>query len=358
MQVRTSQLRTAALVGLACGVVAATSGCSVFDGKTKKSNEQPWSISKLWKKEYQKPNTISVIWSPDVLTVTGKPPTRGFGGRVFFYNDRTQAVPVEGELIVHGYRGDPMVGESEQVQADKTFAFTAEQLTSHFSPTDLGASYSIWIPWDAADGLRAEITLIPTFKGLDGTIVQGAPAKLFLPGRSLDGARGSAATTQTVSYQQQTISTNPAGKLPQRTRETQPTTIELPALGTLGRPRSGPTNDAAGFTLGSASNAGFQYQPPALQTPAQHSSLQYSPNQYSPNQTSSALQPTAAGAGALPNLTLPQVDQVGYSNATELMTEGLPGIPMGHVPPSLSYGVQATSPFAHQPWHVQASSGK
>lgn len=354
------RLRTASLFGSLVMMVIVTSGCSVFDAKAKKSHEKPWTISKLWKKEYQQPNSISVIWSPDVLTLTGKPPTRGFGGRVFFYNDRTQAIPVEGELVVHGYRGDTILGESEQVQADKTFAFTAEQLTSHFSPSELGASYSIWIPWDAADGLRTEITLIPTFKGLDGTLVQGAPAKLFLPGRAMDGSNSSAPTTQTVSYQQKIIPTNSDGTLSRlTTRETQPTTIDLPPLGTLGRPRAKSNSEVSGFTLGGATN-GFQYQ-----TPAQSNSTIQNLSPPTGN-TNTNPDVTSAVSPSLP----PNVSMVPQSNVSQSIMEppatafepakrgllGLPGMPeqlvVGQVPPGLTQGVQSSNPFAHQPWHT------
>jgi hypothetical protein len=236
-------------------MLAVTAGCSMWDNKTASpKSDKPWSISKLWKKEYQKPQSVAVIWSPDVLTQTGAVPTRGFGGRVFFYNERTQAVPVDGELIVHGYRNQPLLGQSDQVAADKTFAFTAEQLTSHFSPTQLGASYSVWIPWDSAEGFREEVTLIPTFKGTDGSIVQGAPAKLFLPGRSLELADKPAVHAQTVSYQQRTIPTNDGVELPKLERTMKIATIAVPPSSSISRPT--PQFSTTSFTLGSAESGG------------------------------------------------------------------------------------------------------
>ncbi|MCA9183896.1 MAG: hypothetical protein KDA51_20680 [Planctomycetales bacterium] len=344
---------------LLCCLTLMSSGCSVFGNKPKNAADKSWSISKLWKKDYQKPNTLSVIWSPDVLTLTGKPPTRGFGGRVFFYNDRTQAIPVEGDLIVHGYRGDPMLGESEQVQADKTFRFTAEQLTGHFSPSELGASYSVWIPWDAADGLRQEITLIPTFKGLDGQIVQGAPAKLFLPGRSIDSvakhSAGSTSTdygfeTQTVSYQQRSIPTNASGNLPHMERRTEPTTIELPALGSLGRPRAQQAaSPVHGFTLG---------PPSGTQTPAA----------FAPNTPSGAGLP---GAGTTPPNAVPQATTSTPTTVNDLpapaaatqpagnqSTNNPAAMPVGRLgagmaPTVPGYGEQAGAKFSLQPWNSQ-----
>ncbi len=116
-------------------------------------------------------------------------------------------------------------GEAK-TQADKTFMFTAEQFTEHFSPSDLGASYSIWIPWDAADGMQKEITLIPTFKGKDGVILQGEPAKLVLPGRRPEDPFASAAL-QHVSIQQSQTATN-MGPLPQLSG-LKTTTIAMPS---------------------------------------------------------------------------------------------------------------------------------
>lgn len=347
------------LFALLCCLTLVSSGCSVFGNKPKNAADKSWSISKLWKKDYQRPNTLSVIWSPDVLTLTGKPPTRGFGGRVFFYNDRTQAIPVEGDLIVHGYRGDPMLGESEQVQADKTFRFTAEQLTGHFSPSELGASYSVWIPWDAADGLRQEITLIPTFKGLDGQIVQGAPAKLFLPGRSIDSAAkpnaGSTSAdygfeTQTVSYQQRSIPTNASGSLPHMERRTEPTTIELPALGSLGRPRAQyAATPGQGFTLGPPSGS----QTPAAFAPTTPSGAglpgaSMTPPNAGPQATPSM--PSAVNDLPAPTAT---TQPAGIQPATNPAAMPFGRLGPGMTPTVPGYGEQAGAKFSLQPWNAQ-----
>lgn len=355
------KLRTYTFGLLCCLTISSSVGCSVFGNKPKSSSDKSWSITKLWKKEYQKPNTVSVIWSPDVLTVTGQPPTRGFGGRVFFYNDRTQAIPVEGDLIVHGYRGDPMLGESEQVQADKTFRFTAEQLTGHFSPSELGASYSVWIPWDAADGLRTEVTLIPTFKGTDGQIVQGTPAKLFLPGRSpgTNSAKGgtqspasSGFETQTVSYQQRSVPTNASGSLPQMTRQTEPTTIELPALGSLGRPQTrAATQPVQGFTLGAPPNTSS--------STGNNSTGTYGPRTPSPNQHAPAA-PTSPGlpfnAGSAPNPTIGGAPAVGGDSAVGVnptATAPENRSTMVNIPSPPSFGTVGNKPFALEPWNAR-----
>lgn len=234
-----------------CGLAMTTTGCSTWKNSTAtgKKTKEPWSMSKLWKKEYQQAQSMAVIWSPDVMTLPGSTPTRGFGGRIYFYNELSQAIPVDGDLMVHGYlKHNPRADVSEQIAADKTFAFTSEQLTSHFSPSEIGASYSIWVPWDAADGIRTEVTLIPTFKGKDGTIVQGTSAKVNLPGKAPAGVESIPnGPMQTVSYSRHSIPTNPGtAKETMRT-----TTIAVPPSSTIGRPRAQST-----FTLDGNSNYG------------------------------------------------------------------------------------------------------
>ena len=178
-----------------------SAGCSTL-ATGKSSSKDAWSLSKLWKKEYQIPEKMVTIWSHDILASSHAAPTRGFGGRVYFYNGKSQPIPVEGELIVHGFEEKPGMLREYTTQSDKRFRFTPEQFTQHYSESDLGASYSVWIPWDGVDGLRKEITLIPTFKTASGQIVQGSASKLVLPGKELPGMGPAPTNVQTVSFQQ------------------------------------------------------------------------------------------------------------------------------------------------------------
>lgn len=195
---------------------------------------------------------MAVIWSEDILTVAGKPPTRGFGGRIYFYNERSQAVPVEGELVVYGYeeaaiKPVDMAGSA----ADKRFRFTAEQFTQHFSESELGASYSVWIPWDGVGGFTKKITLIPAFTSTSGQLVRGEPTKVTLSGRSPTGLPDyGPASVQQVSHVEPTnnamlpVFNNTGADGSMRT-----TTIELPSATTR---RLKPQDAPIGIPLQSA----------------------------------------------------------------------------------------------------------
>ena len=127
---------------------------------------------------YPNPVKMAATWSPDTLMQSGRMPTRGFGGRLFFYDEKSRTVPVDGTLVVHGFDEEA----ANPAEGVKRFEFTPEQFTKHFSNSDLGASYSIWIPWDAVGGERKRISLVASFKTAEGKPVQGSPAMVMLPG--------------------------------------------------------------------------------------------------------------------------------------------------------------------------------
>ena len=146
---------------------------------------------------YPNPVKLAVTWTPDTIIQTGRTPTRGFGGRVFFYDDKSKSVPVEGTLVVHGCDDSG----SQDSTNSKRFEFTPEQFTRHFSQSDLGASYSIWIPWDAMGGQQKRISLVTSFKSTAGKPIQGIPATMMLPGSSPERSESDEIARLSPQYQ-------------------------------------------------------------------------------------------------------------------------------------------------------------
>ena len=169
--------RTQLTLLLTC--LAALTGCQSLSPKWPAwfSSE---SKSEITESKFPRPSRIAVIWSPAMLNTPGQKPTRGFGGRVYFYDGQNKPVPVEGQLVVYGYNDNKQNGESKT--PDRKFAFTPEQFTSHYAPTELGASYSVWIPWDEVGGEELDISLVPIFTAASGQLVVGQSSKLLLPG--------------------------------------------------------------------------------------------------------------------------------------------------------------------------------
>ena len=156
------------------------SGCA---GTTKNlSSAMPWGgkPSTIAEGKYQAPVKMVALWSPAMYNAPGKPATRGFGGRLYFYNAKNEAVPVQGQLVVYCF--DDTNKTNDHKQADRRVAFTPEQFSGHFSPTELGASYSVWVPWDAIGNSQAEISLVPIFTAATGQVVVGQQSMGLLPG--------------------------------------------------------------------------------------------------------------------------------------------------------------------------------
>ena len=72
---------------------------------------EEWSVGKSWnklwnpdtkekKKVFQTPTRVVALWSPAIYSTPGKPAMRGFGGRIYFYNNKDEPIPIEGQLVV------------------------------------------------------------------------------------------------------------------------------------------------------------------------------------------------------------------------------------------------------------------
>jgi hypothetical protein len=157
-------------------------GCSTFD-----TSKLPWATSeqKVKESKFQQPVRMVAIWTPTTLSLPGKPVTRGLGGRIYFYNAESEAIPVEGQLMVYAFDDSKprKTGGGGVDEPDRKYAFTPEQFTSHFSPTDMGASYSVWIPWGPNEGPPVKVSVIPVFSSTKGNVVQPTePSRNVLKG--------------------------------------------------------------------------------------------------------------------------------------------------------------------------------
>lgn len=181
-----TRLLHAARLPVLLALLLALPGCSSL--QLKKPEGKGWSFpwskkSKVKESEYQQPMRMAVVWTPETLAPPGRTPTRGFAGRLYFYNNQQQTIPVEGQLVVFAYDDTDKEGRPQSREPDRKFAFTPEQFTEHFSESDLGASYSVWLPWDATGGPFRSISLLPVFTSVSGQQVVGAQSTSTLQGR-------------------------------------------------------------------------------------------------------------------------------------------------------------------------------
>jgi len=180
---RRSQLAATSTLGLLLlGITAlvALSGCSKFEmDKFDMSKNIPWGAGKDG--ELKAPMKVVAVWTDTVLTEGMRPATRGFGGRLMFYDvDGGKPIKVKGSLTVYAF--DETGRDVEQAKPDRKYVFTSEQFEKHYSKSSLGHSYSVWLPWDAAGGPLKEISLLVRFTPDNAPVVIGEAAKQHLPG--------------------------------------------------------------------------------------------------------------------------------------------------------------------------------
>jgi hypothetical protein len=130
-----------------------------------------------------KPEKIVALWSDTTLTQPGRPPIRGFGARLMFYEEKNDdPVKVEGMLVVYAF--DETNREPNNNRPDRKYVITPEQLPAHYSKSKAGHSYSVWIPWDEAGGMQKEFTLIVRFQPKEGKVALSEPIRQLLPGKT------------------------------------------------------------------------------------------------------------------------------------------------------------------------------
>ncbi|MEE2640186.1 MAG: hypothetical protein VX768_06125 [Planctomycetota bacterium] len=129
-----------------------------------------------------RPDSIVAIWKDATYTVSAQRPTRGFGGRLYFYDREKNPVVVDGELVVYGFADDKY--NPGQVP-EKRFIFSREELQNHMSVSSVGPSYSVWLPWDHINGEQKNVTIIAVFReaGPGGRVCKSEAIPALLPGK-------------------------------------------------------------------------------------------------------------------------------------------------------------------------------
>ncbi len=127
----------------------------------------------------QPPASVTAIWSPALLQRADGTRARGFGGRLTFYGTKGQSsIAVDGALVVYAYDESQ---NTQNARPTRKYVFTREQFASHHSKSELGHSYSVWIPWDRVEDTAKQVSLIVRFSPVEGSPVVSESAKSTLP---------------------------------------------------------------------------------------------------------------------------------------------------------------------------------
>ncbi|MCC9608214.1 hypothetical protein LOC69_20280 [Blastopirellula sp. JC733] len=185
----------------------------------------PWQDKE--EDEYGEPAKLVAIWKDQVMVPSGGRATRGFGGRVYFYDATNKPVRVRGTLTVYAFDDD--ANESRRSgKPDRKYVFEECDLQNHYSASKIGHSYSFWIPWDAVGGEQRCITLAPFFQAKEGALVSGEQSRTMLlghvrPEETLPPAEQVPQGPVVINYDTQPVSYMPQMQQPTQQMAPQPT---------------------------------------------------------------------------------------------------------------------------------------
>ena len=188
------------IILIAC-VAVSLSGCQVISKKKlpissvskKKPTVQTPSmaslnpIPKLTKPKLAtgRPENIVAIWKDATYTVANEQPTRGFGGRLYFYDREKNPIVVDGDLVIYGFDDDHSTEKPE-----KRFVFDREKLQTRMAVSAVGPSYNVWLPWDHINGEQKNVTIVAMFRDRVNSnfVCRSEPISALLPGRIVEKA--------------------------------------------------------------------------------------------------------------------------------------------------------------------------
>jgi hypothetical protein len=213
------------LVALGVGLVA---GCASLNLKSPKS----WFPADDNKP--QPPASVTAVWSPAMLARADGSHARGLGGRLMFYGSKgKEPIKVDGALVIYAYDDD--VQDPNDARPIRKYVFTREQFTTHYSKSDLGHSYSVWIPWDRGEFVTKKMTLVARFSPAEGSAVVSEPVKASLPGphsmpiEQASPNHAAQPTVQPASHQVAMPAENPAANdAPPNPGQMRTSTIRVP----------------------------------------------------------------------------------------------------------------------------------
>jgi hypothetical protein len=160
--------------------LVAVAGCSI----PKASDFKPSKLFSLGDEdEPEKGTPIRMVgtWTDTVLTQPGQKSQRGFGGRLVFYGRKEEKpILVEGQLVVYAF--DEAGRQVTDNRPTRRYVFPADQIPRHMSKSEIGASYSFWLPWDEAGGPQTDVSLICRFEPTKGSVVTSEQTRHRLPG--------------------------------------------------------------------------------------------------------------------------------------------------------------------------------
>ena len=129
--------------------------------------------------------SVVATWEPAMSN--GDNPMRGFGGRIYFYDqEKNRPIKVDGTVIVYIFDEDGRV--PGDAKPNEGLVFDEKTLKKLYSKSKIGHSYSLWVPLDEAGAERParKVSLIVRYIPKKGATQVSSQATVYLPGKNIE----------------------------------------------------------------------------------------------------------------------------------------------------------------------------
>ena len=133
------------------------------------------------------PEKIVAVWTEATHHHPGKKAERGFGSRIVFYDAQDRPLEITGKVTVFVF--DDQHPAADDPAPKYKFVFPEEVIASHYSKSDLGHSYSFWIPLAAIDSPTIPFSLVVRYDSPQGERVLSDLTKKVLVGTGIKTTR-------------------------------------------------------------------------------------------------------------------------------------------------------------------------
>ncbi|MFV0445803.1 MAG: hypothetical protein ACK5Q5_19675 [Planctomycetaceae bacterium] len=135
---------------------------------------------------------VVCLWEPAEGNDPNGLPCRGFAGQVLFFTPGSpQAAKVEGDICIYVF--DDHGSESERSKPLQQFTFDAGSWNALMRPSDLGASYQLFVPYTRPGQWQADCSLSVRYTPAGGgSPVYSKMGPVSLPGRTRQSVAKSA----------------------------------------------------------------------------------------------------------------------------------------------------------------------
>jgi len=125
---------------------------------------------------------VVATWEPAMSN--GDNPMRGFGGRVYFYDqEKNRPVKIDGIVVVYIFDEDGR--EPGDARPNEGLIFDEKTLKNVYRKSKIGHSYNLWVPLDeaGADRPARKVSLIVRYIPKQGASQVSSQATVHLPGK-------------------------------------------------------------------------------------------------------------------------------------------------------------------------------